>query len=167
MGQLLSQEQEGVNGEAFNLGPNADVVVPVSELLRELSRVWVAAGQRTKVEQRVGVEERTEANWEVLSEDRPSNGVHHSKSGARPEATLLKLNCDKALHLLSWRPTLTFAETVAYTGRWYRNYYSDLSRARELSFEQIDSYQQLALERNLSWATSQYTPDFRAVRATP
>ena len=36
------------------------------------------------------------------------------------EANLLKLNCDKALHLLDWRSTWDFDKTVLNTISWYK-----------------------------------------------
>ena len=39
------------------------------------------------------------------------------------EAGLLKLNCDKALHLLNWKSTLNFNQTAKWTAEWYKNYY--------------------------------------------
>src|SRR5207247_1400897 len=39
------------------------------------------------------------------------------------ESGLLKLNCDKALALLGWRPVLDAAETVRLTAAWYAHFY--------------------------------------------
>ena len=67
------------------------------------------------------------------------------------EAGLLKLNCDKALSELAWRPVLTFAECADMTATWYQDFYADQS-AFELTVKQIETYQQLARERKLVWA---------------
>ena len=38
------------------------------------------------------------------------------------ESGLLKLNCDKALHLLDWHAILNFEDTVKHTAEWYRSF---------------------------------------------
>ena len=39
------------------------------------------------------------------------------------ESTLLKLNCDKALHYLGWEATWDFETTVRETVDWYKHFY--------------------------------------------
>lgn len=80
LGACLWNKREGVNGEAFNFGPDARVTKTVGELVETMAARWP------------GVE------WAV-SDD--------SDSGA-PEAVLLKLSCDKALHVLNWSAVLEF-----------------------------------------------------------
>ena len=68
------------------------------------------------------------------------------------EATLLKLCCDKALADLAWRPTLTFADTVQFTGEWYRQYYSGRGTGMfDLAQTQIGDYCRQAEEGGLAW----------------
>ena len=40
------------------------------------------------------------------------------------ETKLLKLNCDKALSLINWEPSLTFETTMKLTSEWYFNFYN-------------------------------------------
>lgn len=56
------------------------------------------------------------------------------------EAGLLQLNCDKALSVLGWRSSLTFEETVRLTSEWYKDFYKDPAKAREITLAQISWY---------------------------
>ncbi len=111
--------------EAFNFGPPAEQVYPVVELLEGLARIW-------------GFE-------------KPKDSYFVSGSAHYHEATLLKLNCDKALQRLQWRATLTYEETLAFTGQWYKKFYSDVAAAEDITAEQIEEYETLATSRGLVW----------------
>lgn len=70
------------------------------------------------------------------------------------EATLLQLNCDKALKELTWQPALNFEQTVNLTAEWYKDFY--LNHKKEManfSSEQIEQYIAIAKNRKLSWVT--------------
>ena len=57
------------------------------------------------------------------------------------ESKILKLNCDKALHLLDWRPTLSFKDTMKYTIDWYFEFYKDKNiNSFDLCTKQINDY---------------------------
>lgn len=133
LGQKLRQELEGTgspgrrtfNGEAFNFGPDAIQNVTVGELLQAMIPHW--EGSR----------------WEDVSE---SNNSGH-------EAGLLKLCCDKALHGLDWKATLTFEETVKFTVDWYREFYTHPGNStRQLSTKQIQDYMDRARATGIAWA---------------
>jgi CDP-glucose 4,6-dehydratase len=80
--------------------------------------------------------------WDDVSE---SNDVGH-------EAGLLKLCCDKALHLLDWKACLNYAEMVKFTVDWYHRYYAqEEPSTRELSLQQIQEYMKVAQKGGLSW----------------
>tara|TARA_Y100000590_G_scaffold470496_1_gene665724 strand:- start:747 stop:1829 length:1083 start_codon:yes stop_codon:yes gene_type:complete len=109
-----------LNGEPFNFGPPADQNFSVAELVDEMLLYW------------------KEAEWLDKS----------SKNNDQPnEAGLLKLNCDKALHLLDWKATLNFEETAQWTTNWYLDYYKKNKKLNN-SLDQIKKYMQLASERN-------------------
>ena len=112
-----------LSGEAFNFGPPADQSYSVSELLHQMQLHWAGAG------------------WRDVSEP-----------GAVYEAGLLKLCCDKALHRISWKPLLTFAENVELTANWYSTYYGGNPDIWTLTQSQIIEYETLALERGAAWA---------------
>jgi CDP-glucose 4,6-dehydratase len=70
----------------------------------------------------------------------------------KPESTLLKLNCDKALQILQWNAILNFKETVSMTGKWYQAFYDQgPSVIPEVTSGQIKEYCERATRLNLSW----------------
>ena len=124
LGQHLAA-RPAQHGEAFNFGPLAEQNRTVVELLDDLARFWgLAAGQRA---------------YDIVAGEK----FH--------EAGLLKLNCDKALQVLRWRPTLAYQECVTMTGEWYRRVLREQADARALTVAQIEHYEALADERKLPW----------------
>ena len=65
------------------------------------------------------------------------------------ESIMLKLNCDKALHHLSWQAILSFEETVRMTTEWYRSYYENHSKIMDLTFSQIKEYEAIAQSKRI------------------
>jgi CDP-glucose 4,6-dehydratase len=125
LGQLLS-ERPGLNGEPFNFGPHANQNFTVKQLVDRMQLFWPG----TKVEY----------------DDVPES--------SQKEASLLKLCCDKSLHLLGWQPTLTFDETARFTVEWYRDFYSAKEDVYEMTCKQIGEYVQKAFERTQVWVNS-------------
>jgi len=113
------------DGEAFNFGPRAEQNRTVTDLLSAMAEIWTA----------------------------PSPAVPYKLTDNIPfkEAGLLKLNCDKALFHLKWDATLNYRQTVKMTAEWYSAYYDEKSRLFDLTIQQIDEYQSIALERGSSW----------------
>lgn len=125
LGSELLRTSATVTGEAYNFGPHPTTIASVEDLVRALSRYW------------------PKAPWTVVE----------AAMAGRPEATYLKLSTDKALAHLGWTATLTFEETVAWTGEWYGRYYACGGGIRELSREQIREYCRLAQVRKAIWMT--------------
>lgn len=125
LGACLVNGQVDSN-EAFNFGPLAEVVDTVEGLLTEIHANW------------------EDVNWKV-----DPAAIREKK-----EASLLKLNCDKALFKLNWSAVLNFKETVEMTANWYRKFYQDKANALELSEADIDLYETLARERKAVWSLS-------------
>lgn len=121
LGACLATGRADVNGEAFNFGPAPAAAVTVGELVEALSRHWPRSA------------------WSA----QPAND-------GKPEASLLQLDCDKALRRLGWRAVLDFAETARYTARWYRGFY-DGAEADRLTGEQIAGYCASAAARGDPW----------------
>lgn len=119
-------QSDRFSGHAFNFGPLAESNYSVVDLIEEMRKHW------------------ENVSW-TLVEPEPGSNVY--------EAALLKLNCDKALHLLSWRPTLQFDETVEATMQWYRTYYQNKENMLELCQQQIGSYCTTSLDRGIAWAS--------------
>lgn len=116
-GQYLSSDS-GVNGEAFNFGPSSDGEHTVLDLVHELS-----------------------THWRQLKKSIP----FFSLASHTPfkEAHYLKLNCDKALQVLQWKPVLNFKNALHYTADWYNNYYKTPGNAFELTTDQVRKFSQL------------------------
>ncbi|MEW6481482.1 MAG: CDP-glucose 4,6-dehydratase [bacterium] len=110
------------HGEAFNFGPEQKINSSVKELIETFISYWGNAGWKS---------EQSEVN--------------------KKESKLLKLSCDKALHLLKWHPVLSFDETVRLTAEWYKAYYGGNRDMYNFSLEQIDYYISAATKQNLLW----------------
>ncbi len=123
LGARLWQKAAGINGEAFNFGPDRGVDQTVGGLLDTMSRHWPSV------------------KWEVP--EGCEQGGH--------EATLLKLSCDKALSLLKWQAVLQFPETVSMTVDWYRNWLEGLD-VRACTQDQIEQFSQRAAQQSAIWA---------------
>jgi CDP-glucose 4,6-dehydratase len=118
---IALSQNEKLNGEAFNFGPPSYQNHTVKELVDEIITHWEGA------------------EWLDKSQGNASP----------PEAGLLKLNCDKALHSLDWQATLNFKETAKWTGEWYRTFYENGPEvAYKQSLKQINDYLAIAKERN-------------------
>jgi CDP-glucose 4,6-dehydratase len=126
-GALLAQpKKRSINGEAYNFGPPAEQNFTVLDLLQELAKNW------------------SNSNADEILQIEPSNFV---------ESGLLKLNIDKALFDMSWKPTLNFAETASFTSDWYKAYYLK-STEDMLAYtnQQINQYIQIAKQKGIEWA---------------
>ena len=124
LGSALAKNNQ-FHGEAYNFGPSSNQNYPVSELIDEMAKYW------------------DHVRWNDISQ---SQGHFH-------EAGLLKLNCDKALYDLHWRPTLQFSETVKMTVEWYKRYYQNSNQSMyDFTVSQIDEYTELAKVQDISWS---------------
>ncbi|KZX16068.1 CDP-glucose 4,6-dehydratase [Methanobrevibacter cuticularis] len=56
------------------------------------------------------------------------------------EANLLELDISKSLSYLSWKPKLSFEESVQITVEWYKEYYSDKNNMIDYTNKQIENY---------------------------
>jgi CDP-glucose 4,6-dehydratase len=119
----LSQRDE-IHGEAFNFGPQSLENHDVLSLVSEMGLHW----NRVK--------------WKVVAQ--PSTERH--------ESSLLKLNCDKALHYLKWQAVLGFKETVKLTAEWYKSFYDDSAEIGNLTKKQINNFCKAAKELGIPWA---------------
>jgi len=124
LGEKLFQGDARVKNESFNFGPQAQVNQSVGDLIVEMAQFWPGA----------------ESNFQ------------EEMNSEKPESTLLKLNCDKALQILQWNAILNFQETVNMTGKWYQTFYDKGSSAiPEVTSKQIKEYSEKAIRSNLLW----------------
>ena len=125
-GQLLAEPGGVIHGEPFNIGPNADQTHTVLELLQSVNKFWKPTHLKNPFE---------------ISE----NSSYH-------EAGLLKLNCDKALYYLQWKPALDFETTSKLTGEWYNHYYNnDKKDISAYTLNQIGEYTEAARKKYIAW----------------
>ena len=124
LGQKLLQKDPATKNQSFNFGPPPMVNQSVGDLIVEMAQYW--PGSEWKFEQ--------EADSD------------------KPESTLLKLNCDKALQMLNWNSVLDFHATIRMTGEWYQTFYDQkTSSILETTSRQIEEYAQIATQSNLVW----------------
>lgn len=115
-----------INGEPFNFGPPSDQAYSVKDLLSQVSDLW------------------TGSNKDIFIN--PSNKFH--------ESGFLKLNCDKSLSVLQWKPALNLFSTIKLTMEWYNAYYNDVNINTdlfEITNNQIEEYISSAKEKKLDW----------------
>ena len=113
------------HGQAYNFGPSSNQNYPVSELINEMAKYW------------------DHVRWNDVSVSQ--DHVH--------EAGLLKLNCDKALFDLDWRPSMQFPDTVKMTVEWYKYYYQNSDQSMyDFTVSQIDEYTKIAKAQDISWS---------------
>jgi len=125
LGQYLYEEKVE-NGEPFNFGPRAEQTKTVFELVQDLAMLW-------------GLDRDKAA--------RLTGNVPFS------EATLLKLNCDKALAYLNWHSTLHYEDCVHFIADWYKAYYLENNHDMyKLTETQIKAFESSAANQNLNWA---------------
>lgn len=119
------QKNKIINGEAFNFGPDNEQHYTVQDLIKKLKESWVKSKKKQYI------------NF------RKNNTFYESK--------LLKLNCDKALYYLNWKPALNFNQTVKLTGDWYNNYYNKKINMYDFTLQQIINFEKIATNKNLKW----------------
>ena len=125
LGQYLT-EGKCENGEPYNFGPRAEQTKTVFELAQDLARLW-------------GVN--------------PDDAVKLTGNAPFKEATLLKLNCDKALAYLHWHSTLCYEDCVNFIAEWYKSFYSGIAvDMSELTYQQIARYVSIAQSQQLEWS---------------
>ena len=83
----------------------------------------------------------------------PEQAYHVTADIPFREAGLLKLNCDKALADLKWKPNLDYSDTIGLVGAWYTHFYRNQGDIYAKTCEQIGFYEKKGLERGLVWST--------------
>jgi CDP-glucose 4,6-dehydratase len=104
---------------AFNFGPDLTSNKTVSQLVDEILKYW------------------------------PGKWIDQSDPLAVHEAKLLNLATDKAYHLLAWKPTWNFEQSIKHTVMWYK-YFN--VKPIEFTTEQLNIYCDSARSVGLLWA---------------
>ena len=124
LGAQMWDNQEDLDGEAFNFGPDAQQDMTVADLLEAMADRWPGA------------------DWQIVPED----------GGTGREATLLRLSCDKVLRQLDWRAVMQFPSTVALTIDWYRAWQEGDVDIHDFTVGQIEQYMDLARSAGVAWS---------------
>jgi CDP-glucose 4,6-dehydratase len=127
LGFRLSQDKS-LHGQSFNFGPQAENSHTVIELISAVGTIFGLPA---------GVPAYT------ITDNIPFH-----------EAGLLKLNCDKALFFLRWKPTLQYAELLSFTAQWYQKWHSGKENMYDFTMEQLHSYQEKASVCQQQWMTN-------------
>ena len=114
------------NGDSFNFGPHSDQNINVQKLIKDLSKHWNFTNK--------------------------NDSFSIAKTDSFHEAGLLKLNCDKALFDLNWKPVLNYEQLITFVGKWYYKYYKGQTDMFDYTLRQIDEYQIAAKEAGLTWS---------------
>ena len=124
LGEKL-HNNSNLHGEAFNFGPRSEQNQTVVELIKDLSQ---------------------NLNFKTKEFEITDNIKFH-------EASLLKLNCDKALAFLKWDSTLYYSDTINLVSKWYDQFYNfnNDKNLYDFTLNQISKYESIALENNKSW----------------
>lgn len=124
LGQALAEGTVN-SGEIFNFGPRAEQTKTVYELVCDLAALWGLDNEKSV----------------RLTDNIPFH-----------EASLLKLNCDKALSYLQWMSTLSYSECVKFIADWYKAYYGvDKVDMYKMTKNQIEKYEEEARKQSLKW----------------
>jgi len=131
--------------------PWQHVLEPLSGYLRLGQQLWDAPGATGswnfgpgpagEISVRTLVD-RLRAEWPAV--DVTADSVRHPH-----EASVLRLNCDKAWHALGWRPVWDIATTLRRTANWYRNFHE---ADRINSAQDLIDYVAAARDAGLGWA---------------
>lgn len=103
--------------QAWNFGPHLEDAQPVEWIVRHMADLWAA-------------QTGAQAAWQI------ERGQHLH------EAHNLRLDTSKAQSMLNWKPKLNIGTALEWVAQWYRDANQGQS-ARELTFKQIQSYQNL------------------------
>ena len=105
---------------AWNFGPGAAGEISVQQIAAQLGAHW------------------------------PALRIEHDRATQPHEATILRLNCDKARQQLAWRPVWDVDAMLARTAHWYRDLHES---GRIGSADDLAAYVDDARRLGVEWAT--------------
>ena len=121
---MALKDKSELHGESFNFGPFSIQDNSVVDLVSNMSKYW------------------DQVKWRDVSLE--DSGPY--------EAGLLKLNCDKALHLMGWYGNMNFEQTLQTTVEWYRSFYKNPENSNKQTIDQIQNYMMQAKDKGIDWA---------------
>lgn len=118
IGEVLVQRDKAADIDTWNIGPAANAMIPVQDLVTQFLGAW-------------------------NSPNHPVNVIPSST----PESQVLSLDSSRARSLLGWRPALNQLETVHVTSEWYRAYLQTPHLARSLLDAQAQDFQRYLIDQ--------------------
>lgn len=113
---LLASRLLGADADTYcsgwNFGPSVEDVRPVKEIVQLVAKNWGEG-----------------ATWSV------SDGPHPK------EASMLSLNCDKAIGLLDWRPSWTLDDLARRSVDWFKVWANSPHELRNETIKQIKAFE--------------------------
>jgi CDP-glucose 4,6-dehydratase len=77
---------------------------------------------------------------ELIIKNSGSGSYQVQPDEGKHESNLLKLDSTKAKKELGWKPKYNLNQAVTNTALWYKEFYSNKSRIKKFSLNQINSY---------------------------
>jgi len=108
----LLESDEPEHCSSWNIGPMPGNELPVHEIVERFLSEWGTG------------------SWQEVSDP---NQPH--------EASILRLNIDKAIWQLNWRPRWGIDEALHYTLDWYRRHAQERTDMQQICFEHIRAYE--------------------------
>jgi len=102
----------------WNIGPMPGNELPVQEIVERFQSEWGSG------------------SWRDASDP---NQPH--------EASILRLNIDKAIWQLNWRPRWGIDQTLHYTLDWFRQHFQEQANMQQVCYEQITAYEETEIQQ--------------------
>tara|TARA_B100000242_G_C43047648_1_gene489115 strand:- start:908 stop:2038 length:1131 start_codon:yes stop_codon:yes gene_type:complete len=117
---IKQKNDNKINGNAFNFGPNNKSSLSVIGLVKEFKKKWPIL------------------NWQIVK----------SKKKVF-ESGLLKLNSDKALRILNWKCLMNANQTIILLVNWYKFFFEKKRKTSmyDYSINQIKLYEKLIVNK--------------------
>lgn len=123
--RLATAEDASAFASGWNFGPAVASVQPVENVVARALSAW---GSGT---------------WDLAD----AHDAPH-------EAFALALNCDKAHHVLKWRPAWDFGQSIAQTVSWYRKWADGDVDLTKLTRDTIAAYESAGTAQDIAWTTA-------------
>jgi len=124
LGASMINDQDDLDGEPFNFGPDPRQDMTVADLLKAMAPQWPGA------------------TWQITNET----------ASAGREASHIRLSCDKALRRLDWYAVMPFPRAVALTLDWYRAWHDGGVNLHDVTANQINQYTDMARAAGVAWS---------------
>lgn len=112
LAEFVSQHPE-YSGHSFNFGPHQESNLKVIDVIKMLYRFFDGSEIDIPLVEEIPLFEETK---------------------------ILRLNINKAIKFLKWKPILTIEDTMKLTGQWYKQYFANQDNELVLTKQQLDFF---------------------------